>query len=129
MKFEPGFYKHFKGGIYLAHGIGEFIPRDPKDVLHAIAKDSEDLGGVEVYKREGSHKFVPGCLGSVKPEDRGLQYVVYQALYGEGSFWVRSYAEFIGNKDMGHGEGIKRFLYLGKELPENFFAHFERYSQ
>lgn len=125
-KFEPGFYKHFKGGIYLAHGIGRFVPNLRHDLLFAIAKDSEDLEGIDVYKRAGFGNFVLNDFGTTNRQERnGLQYVVYQALYGEGSFWVRPLDDFNGNKEMGNGEGIKRFCYLGKELSEDFL---ERYS-
>ena len=115
--FQPGFYQHFKGGLYLAHGIGEFGPSATSDTLFTTAKDHESLLGVGVYKSEHGGSFI------LNGHDRtGLPCVLYQALYGSGTFWVRELPSFTGNKIVEPGKEIERFRFLGTELPSELLG-------
>ncbi len=116
-EFQPGFYQHFKGGIYLAHGLGEYTPIVPTDTLFTVAKHCDSLLGVGVYKNEHGGNFVLNGNGST-----GLLQVVYQALYGEGNFWVRELGDFNGNKTLDSGEEVERFRFLGTEFPSKFLG-------
>lgn len=126
--FKLGIYRHFKGGIYIAYGIGHFQTLGERDRLFSVAKDSEDRRFVDVFKRGKEQDFVLNNSAQGPEIEPGLPFVVYQALYGEGGFWVRSLDDFNGNKDMGNGEEIERFNYLGREIPDDFFEHFDNYQ-
>lgn len=40
------------------------------------------------------------------------EVVVYQALYGEKTIWVRPIDMFLGNKNFGNGQEVPRFKYI-----------------
>ncbi|MBT4446627.1 DUF1653 domain-containing protein [archaeon] len=111
-EFNPSFYQHFRGNFYLAYGVGQYCSSSEDDVFFAKALHHESLNQVKIYSNKEKTGF------KIEGIDRpGLDFVLYQELYGDGKFWVREVDSFMGEKVLDSGESVQRFKYLGLEIP------------
>ena len=115
MDVKPGFYQHFKGKMYLVHGVGTYGIADlgAGDTLFATGMYHEYREGdeVNIFKRDDGSLLIQG---NQKP---GTKVVIYQKLYGEGPFCVREVESFLGNKNFLDGKQEKRFKFIGFQIP------------
>ncbi len=116
VQFQPGFYTHFKGGFFLAYGVGVYGVADLNfgDVLFATGMYHEFREGdqVKIYRRQDGSFLVQGS------QPNGLKVIIYQELYGKGPFSVREVDLFLGEKEFPDGKKAPRFTYLGTDMPE-----------
>ena len=114
--FTPGFYKHFKGKFYLAYGIGAYgqVNESAGDVLFAQGMYHEHRKGdeVQIYRKRTGDFVIQG------EQNQGVLVVIYQELYGTGSFCVREVDLFCGEKELADGSKVRRFVFLGEEMPD-----------
>lgn len=103
--FRAGFYQHFKGGWYLARGLAEVVENQPETDLYLIALHHQMQEEIPVYRVPGEEKF---HLVS-EDLDSGVDYVVYQALQGKGTFWLRERDDFFCKKERIDGKVVPRF--------------------
>lgn len=66
----------------------------------------------------GKYKHFKGkeyqVLGVGKHSESLAEFVVYKALYGDGTIWIRPLDLFLSDKNLEEGKTVKRFTYIGE---------------
>jgi len=77
-----------------------------QEVLPSLSSTAKSMVVGSLYEHYKGHRY--NILGVARHSETLEELVVYQALYGEGSIWVRPLAMFLENIEI-NGQSKPRF--------------------